>query len=141
MKSLKDYIEKQDFIGSEKYTDLDIICDWFIENNKEYIALSLIPKLAQEQSEKIQRKYDWARSQIPMIDAIFDSFEQTEANKNFRAIAKMSVLDLDLRAEKDLFEWAKSYIPKHIMPCPFYTPSAPYLAKYGLQFKEKKVSK
>ena len=56
MKTLRELICLQD-MSFGKMSDLEIIYEWFIRNNKEQEGLDLIPRLAKSQANKIQNKY------------------------------------------------------------------------------------
>lgn len=47
-------------------SDMQIIKEWFTRNNQEAEGLKLVSELAQSQLNKVERKYDYARTWIPV---------------------------------------------------------------------------
>lgn len=133
MKRLKEMIELQPLTNK---TDLEIIYDWFVENNQEKAGLELIPSLAESQLNKVERTLSYARSWIPSMVDMRNYYDKTTA-KWLNLIQQCCILDMDFKIYSQCFEWAEKEIPNIPKPKVFFQPAIEYLAKYGIKFKEK----
>ena len=131
MKKLKDLIDLQPLTGED---DLAIIKRWFIENNLEQEGLSLIPALAKAQTEKIQRKYDYALSWTPSLIDMHTQVKDNVIADKLNILQTLCTLSADLKNYKDIYEWAKEEIPKMEIPHIFFLPTVRWLQKYGIEF-------
>ena len=130
MKTLKQLIDTQCLTGQ---TDMEIIYEWFVTNNKEADGIAMISQLAQAQTKKLEERLNYARSWIPSVPA--PSAKDSEAKKILQQIIQLGILDCDLTNYSALYEWAKENIPKMETPLVFFMPTLGYLQKYGIEFK------
>lgn len=136
IKTLKELIFLQD-MSFGKMSDLDIIYEWFIRNNKEQEGLDLIPRLAKSQTEKIQEKYDYVRSWLPMLVDLTECMKNKETARKLNRLIQCSLVDYDLTSDEKLFVWAKENIHNKMkVPTMFFRPTIDYLKKYGIEFLE-----
>lgn len=133
MKTLKNLLIEAKISGK---TDIQIIEEWFIVNNCESEGLSMISKLAESKSNKIQKQLDYARTWIPNTVDMRDVVSDTQTATIFNRIFKYCILGLDLSEYDE--NWAKENIPKMNIPKMFFMPCCVYLKKrYGIEFKDK----
>ena len=131
--TLKELIELQSITGE---SDLDIIKEWFISNDKETEGIALITKLAEEKSTKLERTLNYARIWIPNLPELY------EANKrrvpryiciNLVKITHLHLLGMPLSDK--LLKWAEETIPTMKMPKIIYVPMVEWLRdEYGIEF-------
>lgn len=130
MKTLKQLTDMQHLTGQ---TDMEIIYEWFVANNKEADGIAMISQLAQAQTKKLEERLNYARSWIPCVPA--PSVKDSEAKDYLYKIIKFGILDCDLKDHYYVYEWAKEHIPKMETPSVFFMPTLGYLQKYGIEFK------
>ena len=136
MKTLRELICLQD-MSFGKMSDLEIIYEWFIRNNKEQEGLDLIPRLAKSQANKIQNKYDYAKSWIPMLPDLYYIIKNKEIASNLNRLQQCCCLDYPLDKDKKELQWAKESIHNKMkVPTMFFRPTIDYLKKYGIEFLE-----
>lgn len=135
MKTLKEMIQCQPITHK---TDLEIICDWFVENNEEKAGLKILPMLAESQLNKVEEVLDYARSWIPNLIDMKNYYNKKTA-KWLNLIQKCCILDIDLKSYSQCYDWAEKEIPNMLTPKIFFRPAIDYLAKYGIKFKDKEV--
>lgn len=116
---------------------LEIIANYLIETNQEAEALTIIPKLAKDKSDKIQRQLDYARTWIPIKADIY------ECNKNVtRPQAKMietltNYYCLGMDIPEKYIEKVKEVIPNIETPTVVFVPMVEWLRdKYNIVFKD-----
>lgn len=134
MRSLKELLNAYSPFGM---SDMEIIKTYFIENDLESEALSMIPELAKAQTSKIQKKWDyircWSLNTATPCDSKGKRFDRDTEDK-FRRIFAFHLCDEEL--EENLLGWAKENIPKMEMPRIFFVPAYEWLKnKYGIKFK------
>lgn len=130
MKTLKQLTDMQPLTGQ---TDMEIIYEWFVANNKEADGIAMISQLAQAQTKKLEERLNYARSWIPSVPA--PSAKDSESKDYLYKIIKFGILDCDLKDYYYVYEWAKENIPKMETPSVFFMPTLGYLQKYGIEFK------
>lgn len=130
MKTLKQLTDMQPLTGQ---TDMEIIYEWFVANNKGADGIAMISQLAQAQTKKLEERLNYARSWIPSVPA--PSAKDSEAKDYLYKIIKFGILDCDLKDYYYVYEWAKENIPKMETPSVFFMPTLGYLQKYGIEFK------
>lgn len=132
MKTLKELIAFQQFTNED---DLTIIKQWFIKNDLEHVGLTLIPALAKSQTEKIQRKYDYALLWAPILQDMYDHIEDSETAKMLNKLQLLCTLDYPLNEQDNALIWAKENIHNKMkVPSIFFVPTVAYLMKYGVEF-------
>lgn len=131
MKTLKELIAMQSFTRQD---DLEIIKQWFIENNREREGLTLIPLLAKSQTDKVQRKYDYALSWTPNLIDMRTQFKDKALAEKLNTIQTLCSLSADLKNYQAIYDWAKANIPTMEIPPVFFLPTVKWLQKYGIEF-------
>lgn len=131
MKTLKELITMQSLTGED---DLQIIRQWFIQNNREQDGLTLIPLLAKSQTDKIQRKYDYALSWIPNLVDMRTQLKDKALAENLNTLQTLCSLSADLKNYQAIYDWAKANIPTMEIPHIFFLPTIKWLQKYGIEF-------
>ena len=132
MKTLKDLVSLQPLTGED---DMTIIKRWFVENNLEQEGLSLIPALAQAQTAKIQRKYDFALTWVPTTVDLTECIKEKEAAKKLNKLQTLAALNYPLQENDELLVWARENIHNKMKPpYIFFRPTIVYLMKYGVEF-------
>lgn len=123
MKSLKELLEENKLFH---YEDIEIIKNWFVENNFEDLGLRMIPELAAIKAGKIQKQLDYARTWIP-IKIDMNKVEGVDADTAvcLNKIITCCMLSMDL--PEVYLEWAKENIPKMNLPKLFFMPTIYYL--------------
>ena len=134
--SLKELIKYQEFAD---ISDLGIIKEWFIRNNREAEGIELIAELSKSQAKKLESILCNARMWIPTLSNTFQNL-RTEVSEEFalkfNIICNMYLLNMDL--SDSLLEWAKETIPKLKTPSVIFRPALEWLKeKYGVEFKDK----
>ena len=132
--TLEQLIQSQKITGE---SDLDIIRDWFVLNNRESDGLSLIQNLAKSELEKVQKVLNNARMWIPNVPdmrTVLKKKEEEPLAININKIVLYYLLGSDIPA--DLLKWAEDVIPDTPIPVVIYVPAVRYLdEKYGIRFK------
>lgn len=133
MKTLKDLLIEAKISGK---TDIQIIEEWFIANDCESEGISMISKLAESKSNKIQKQLNYARIWIPNAVDMRDVVSDLNVARILNRIFQYCILGLDLSKYDE--NWAKENIPKMNIPKMFFMPCCVYLKKrYGIEFKDK----
>lgn len=136
IKTLRELIQVQD-MSFGKMSDLDIIYEWFVRNNKEQEGLDLIPRLAKSQAQKIQNKYDYAKFWIPMLPDLHHIIKDKKIAEHLNCLQQYCCLDYPLDKDEKEFQWAKENIHNKMeIPTMFFVPTIDYLKKYGIEFLE-----
>lgn len=131
MTTLKDLTE----MFGKTLTDMQIIKEWFTRNNQEAEGLKLVSELAQSQLNKVERKYDYARTWIPVKVDMCDVCEDKDVARKLDKIINFQILEREL--PDDLLKWAKETIPTMKMPTLFFMDTAKWLdERFGIKFKE-----
>ena len=130
MITLKGLIEK----FGNTLTDMQLIEEWFIRNNQEAEGLKLVSELAQSQLNKVERKYDYARTWIPVRVDMCDVCPNEDVARKLDKIINYQILGLEL--PDNLLKWAKETIPTMKMPSLFFMDTAKWLdERFGIKFK------
>lgn len=131
MITLKGLIEK----FGNTLTDMQLIEEWFIRNNQEAEGLKLVTELAQSQLNKVERKYDYARTWIPVKVDMSDVCRDKDVARKLDKIINCQILGLEL--PNDLLKWARDTIPTMKMPSLFFMDTAKWLdERFGIKFKD-----
>lgn len=131
MKSLKELVAMQQLTQQD---DLQIIKQWFIENNREQDGLTLIPLLAKSQTDKVQRKYDYALSWTPNLIDMHTQVKDKALADKLNTLQTLCTLSADLTKYQEIYDWAKANIPTMEIPHIFFLPTVKWLQKYGIEF-------
>lgn len=116
-------------------SDIRLIQEWFTQNNQEAEGLKLVSELAQSQLNKVERKYDYARTWIPVKVDMYDVCEDKDVARKLDKIINFQILGIEL--PDDLLKWARDTIPTMKMPSQFFMDTAKWLDEwFGIKFKE-----
>ena len=136
--TLKELVQYQDIV---KYSDLELIKKWFIDNNAEQEGLTIIADLSKSKANKLENILGNARLWIPTLPTTFEPLKtqiNEEFAKKFGIIVNIYLLDLPLEGE--LLKWAKETFPKYKTPTVIFRPALEWLKdKYGIEFKDKLI--
>ena len=128
MITLKGLIEK----FGNTLTDMQLIEEWFIRNNQEAEGLKLVSKLAQSRLNKVERKYDYARTWIPDMR---DVCQDKDVGEKLNKLIDYQILGVPI--PDHLLMWAKETIPVMEMPPLFFMDTAKWLnERFGIKFKD-----
>lgn len=131
MTTLKDLTE----MFGKTLSDMQIIKEWFTRNNQEAEGLKLVSELAQSQLNKVERKYDYARTWIPVKVDMSDVCRDKDVARKLDKIINYQILEIEI--PDDLLKWAKETIPTMKMPSLFFMDTAKWLdERFGIKFKE-----
>lgn len=137
-KTLSYLVERNRFI---KLSDLELIKEWFIENNLEEEGIKLLADLSYNKINKIETSLNSIRNyDLSLIDVSKNlKNEPEEYSKetadNLTMLERAGLLNLNLRQYSFLYNWAKENIHKINVPKVYYVPTLHYLASYDLYFK------
>lgn len=116
-------------------SDIRLIQEWFTQNNQEAEGLKLVSELAQSQLNKVERKYDYARTWIPVKVDMRDVCQDKDTGEKLNRLIDYQILGLELPDE--LLKWARDTIPTMRMPSLFFMDTAKWLdERWGIRFKE-----
>ena len=132
MKCLKDYIEYQKFFN---LSDMEIITQYFIDNDMEEEGMELSHKLAKSKIEKMKNGEHlikrWAYN-IPS-DYLYENYPVKIATMLHR-------IELDYIVNGEVtgsrLEWARENIPNIQKPLVYFFPCMEWLDKNGVKFME-----
>lgn len=131
MTTLKDLTE----MFGKTLSDMQIIKEWFTRNNQEAEGLKLVSELAQSQLNKVERKYDYARTWIPVKVDMSDVCRDKDVARKLDKIINYQILEIEI--PDDLLKWAKETIPTMKMPSLFFMDTAKWLdERWGIKFRE-----
>lgn len=130
MITLKDLTEK----FGNTLSDMQLIEEWFIRNNQEAEGLKLVSELAQSQLNKVERKYDYARTWIPVKVDMCDVCQDKDVGEKLNKLIDYQILGVPI--PDNLLMWAKETIPAMKMPPLFFMDTAKWLdERFGIKFK------
>ena len=136
--TLKDLVKRQDIV---KYSDLELIKKWFIDNNAEQEGLTIIADLSKSKANKLETILINARLWIPNLPETFEPLKtqiSEEFAKKFGIIVNIYLLGSPLEGE--LLKWAKETFPKYKTPNVIFRPALEWLKnEYGIEFKDKLI--
>lgn len=110
MTTLKGLIEK----FGDTLTDIRLIEEWFIRNNQEAEGLELVSRLAQSRLNKVEHKYDYARTWIPVKVDMRDVCQDKDVGEKLNRLIDYQILGVPI--PDCLLVWAKETIPTMKMP-------------------------
>lgn len=115
-------------------SDIRLIQEWFTQNNQEAAGLELVSKLAQSQLNKVERKYDYARTWIPVKVDMRDVCQDKDVGEKLNKLIDYQILGVPI--PDNLLMWAKETIPAMKMPPLFFMDTAKWLdERFGIKFK------
>ena len=118
----------------DRLSDIRIIKEWFVQNNQEAEGLKLVSELAQSQLNKVERKYDYARTWIPVKVDMCDVCRDKDVARKLDKIINCQILGLE--PPDDLLKWARDTIPTMKMPSLFFMDTAKWLdERWGIKFR------
>lgn len=115
-------------------SDIRLIQEWFTQNNQEAAGLELVSKLAQSQLNKVERKYDYARTWIPVKVDMRNVCQDKDVGEKLNKLIDYQILGVPI--PDNLLMWAKETIPSMKMPPLFFMDTAKWLdERFGIKFK------
>lgn len=115
-------------------SDIRLIQEWFTQNNQEAAGLELVSKLAQSQLNKVERKYDYARTWIPVKVDMRNVCQDKDVGEKLNKLIDYQILGVPI--PDNLLMWAKETIPAMKMPPLFFMDTAKWLdERFGIKFK------
>lgn len=136
MKSLKELIAYQTLSGKQ---DIEIIFDWFVENNMEIEGISLMEKLATNKAIRLSNEIGRIKSNMSMYagtDILFREYKSEIASK-LNHIIVLYILDIDIEQYyPQHIKWLKETIPTLKCPSVFWRDFYEWLKSKGIYFKE-----
>lgn len=124
-----------------KLSDLELIKEWFIENNLEEEGIKLLADLSYSKINKLETSLNSIRNyDLSLIDVSKNLKNEPEKYSkevadNLTMLERAGLLNLNLRQYSFLYNWAKENIHKINVPKVYYVPTLHYLASYDLYFK------
>ena len=116
MKTLKELVLMQNLNNK---TDIEIIKDWFVENERESEGIDLMNILAKSKSDRLSNELCTLKGKIAMYggaDILYKNFG-VKIGGRLNTIITLFILGYDIEKEyTDHFEWLKSTIPT--LKCP-----------------------
>ena len=138
MKSLKELIAYQTLSGKQ---DIEIIFDWFTENNMEIEGISLMEKLATNKANRLANEIDRIKGNMSMYagtDILFREYKSEIASK-LNHIIVLYILGLDIEQYyPQHIKWLKETIPTLKCPSVFWRDFYEWLKSKGIYFKGEK---
>lgn len=134
MKSLYELVVDYQSILSDE----EIIVKYFVENNIEDRGLTLLPKLAEEKCQKLQKELDYAKTWGCCLTDMNEVVKDKEVAKLLNRIQLHAALGKPLSESVALFAHAQETIPNIEVPRMFFMPAIGYLHKYDIHFKNEK---
>ena len=135
MKSLKELVAYQNLSGKQ---DIEIIFDWFAENNMEIEGISLMEKLATNKANRLANEIDRIKSNMSMYagtDILFREYKSEIASK-LNHIIVLYILGLDIEQYyPQHIKWLKETIPTLKCPSIFWRDFYEWLKSKGIYFK------
>lgn len=135
MKSLKELVAYQNLSGKQ---DIEIIFDWFTENNMEIEGISLMEKLATNKANRLANEIDRIKSNMSMYagtDILFREYKSEIASK-LNHIIVLYILGLDIEQYyPQHIKWLKETIPTLKCPSVFWRDFYEWLKSKGIYFK------
>lgn len=131
MRQLKEYIDYQKFTGM---SDMEVITQYFIDNDMEEEAMELSHSLAKAKIDKLKHRNNiiktWAYT-IPS-EYLYNKYSLEIASRLHR-------IELDYIVNGEVtngrLEWAKENLPNIEEPDVYFQPCIEWLAKRGITFK------
>ena len=135
MKSLKELIAYQTLSGKQ---DIEIIFDWFTENNMEIEGISLMEKLAINKAVKLSNEIDRIKGNMSTYggtDILFKYYKPDIAS-TLNHIIILYILGFDIEQNyPEYIEWLKETIPTLKCPSVFWRDFYEWLKSKGIYFK------
>lgn len=132
MKQLKEYTDIQKFTGM---SDMEIITQYFIDNNMEEEAMELSHNLAKAKIEKMKHRNNIIKAWTYTIPSeyLYQKYPVEIASTLHR-------IELDYIVNGEVtngrLEWAKENLPNIKEPDVYFQPCIKWLAEHGIKFKE-----
>lgn len=132
MKTLKEYTDMQKFTGM---SDMEIITQYFIDNDMEEEAMEISHNLAKSKIEKMKHRQNIVQNWAYYIPSeyLYEKYPLDIATKLHR-------IELDYIINGEVtggrLEWAKENIPNVKKPGVYFIPCMDWLEEHGIKFKE-----
>ena len=135
MVTLKELVQMQQFDNKE---DIEIIRDWFIQNEMESEGINLMNILAKSKSDKLSDELGKLKGNLSMYggaDILYKYFGNKIGGK-LNHIIILFILGYDIEKDyADYFKWLKETIPTLKCPKIFWREFAEWLNSKGIYFK------
>lgn len=136
--TLKELVDIQQYT---KESDIKVIEQWFISNDKEMEGIDLLSNLASTKANKLENILRIAQMWIPSVPDVYDSNNQKvpkEAAIKLNKIVQYHLLNMPL--SNDLLNWAKETVPTMKTPTCIFRPAIEWLKnEYEIEFKDKQI--
>lgn len=131
MKSLQELLDQ----CSSFMTDMQVIQEYFVQNNLEDEAVAMIPLLLEKRKRKAEQAIDYARTWAPLVVDVSSFVKDKKVAELLNKVQLYAALSYPLDKEPALLEEAKTVVPNTDLPKMFFRPAVGYLAQYGIYFK------
>lgn len=136
MKSLKELVEFQNISNK---SDMEIITDWFVLNEKESEGINLMNVLAKAKADRLENELGKVKGNLCMYggaDILYKHFGNKIGGK-LNHIIILFIIGYDIEKEyPQLFEWLKETIPTLKCPKIFWRDFYEWLKNKGIYFKD-----
>ena len=131
MKQLKEYIDLQKFTGM---SDMEIITQYFIDNDIEEEAMEISHNLAKAKIEKMRHRQDIVKTWAYTIPS-----EYLYKKYSLEVASRLHRIELDYIVNGEVtngrLEWAKENLPNIKEPEVYFQPCIEWLEEQGIKFK------
>lgn len=132
MKRLKEYTDWQKVTGM---SDMEVITQYFIDNDMEEEAMELSHNLAKAKIEKMKHRQRIVKEWTYHIPS-----EYLYKKYSLDIATSLHRIELDYIVNGEVtgarLEWAKENIPNITLPEVYFFPCVDWLAKQGIKFKD-----
>jgi hypothetical protein len=131
MRTLKDYVDMQKLTGA---SDMDVIIEYFVDNDMEEKMMEVSHRLAKAKIEKMSARRDIVKEWTYVIpsDYLYEKYPVKTATMLHR-------IELDYIVNGEVtggrFTWAKENCPYIEEPKIYFQPCARWLRDHGIEFK------
>lgn len=136
MKSLKELVSIQDMMGM---SDIEVIYNWFVENEKELDGITLMEKLSRIKAEKLSNELGRIKGNLSMYSGTSTLYKAfgNKIGSRLNHIIILYILGFDIKKDyPQYFEWLKETIPTLKCPAVFWRDFDDWLGSEGIYFKE-----
>lgn len=134
MVTLKELVNRQ-FLTQEN--DIDLIVEWFKENDMSLQGIEFISKLAKNEISDIKHKQGVMMGNLNMYagnETLIKLFGIKNGCK-FDRVVRLFIMGYDLEKEYPmLVDWLREFVPQQKEPTIFWQPFKEYLHKLNIYF-------
>lgn len=130
MVTLEELVEFKKLTGQ---SDIAVIRDFFIQNDMEAEAITMMADLSTIKMNKLNTRIRNFKTWAPILPSeyLYENYDLDTATRLHRM--ELAYLADDM---KTYLEWAKENIPKIKKPFVYFQPLVEYLKEQGIKFKE-----